>query len=1366
MLYICFMIVVALLSAVLGNAALETSGCEYQHCYVVNNSASTGLGSLGEALTAARTYNSSVEIRLVHGTFQLPGNGVVMFQEWNNFTIVGLGSSKTTIACNGNMGLFFNSSRNLKFLNASLTGCGFEFDTTSVNLTKLEGSDEISFLKSKTGMLFNSCSNLRFEDFSISDSNGTGITIYNTDGYNLFRDCQISDNFMQQTDFHSFPGGGGIIIESSHCYPGDSGCEDSTSVVKETVGASYIFEHCKFALNRAYSRGVFSASFPHGRSHMDLGKGGGLSITLKGRAFGNQVMIKSCTFNLNFGKSGGAFHLSFGDQSINNSVVVVDNSLFESNSYQILQDHELAGEVMGGAVRVTMVSFPKQESSELWGGYVSEVYGNSVNFTDVVFNGNFASWGGAVSFVTTRNVPGQVQSNSLHFTRCIFMQNRATLAASAVDISAWKPEVIGNRESYMMPVFEDCSFLLNELSFTNITNRPVGLGAVYVAGLPTEYRGKNLFYQNTDTSLVISDAYVNISHSGVLNFTCNTGRRGGALAFIGDSWLVMGENTLVLFDSNSVGIDGYGFGGAVYAVHFGDHDLVHRQDCFFQYYKFGEPPSRWNATFMFINNTANSNSNSIYTTSLAPCVWSDSGLWDDRPATDAFCDNSTWIFDGVGRNCHNEITTGPSKIEVHSIDVDVVPGWKKHLNINTYDDYNNFIPTALLASTNGGQITVADTTRYILDDEIIIYGSPDSPNNELQNLLLMTPDPRVVASTLRIKVLDCPVGFRPVNCSDASSVGQTCDCVCHDAPGISCDYFTKDVYVYKYNCVSPTNDNSSLLAISICPYNQLLNISLYAASISNVSDYVCSKYYREGFLCSKCLPGYGVSINSYNYKCVECVSSMKYNWLLFLLLELGPTTVVCFIVVLFGVSLASPYMNAFVFFSQIVSVKYFHNSYCWLFGVDYINSSLSKPITLFYGMWNLDFFREFVHICLHVDLNTLHVLLINYIKAFYPMVVLLFCYACIKLYDRNVRFVRFLWKPLRYCVRTVNGSHKRSTSIVDAFTTLLILSYTKILYVSFPLVTQAVIYETMRDGSTIEIRNRYYFYPSVSIYSESFFYFMFGVIALVILVGIPPFLLLIYSCSFLRSRIGKLNTRLRIAIQIFGDSFFKGFRDGTDGGADCRWFGAAYLFFRVIVFVIYAAQQDWLAQYLIQQILCILAIFLFAVARPYKVDFFNFLDISFFVLLSILNILSLYNSQQVIITTNEVQKGVFYVNYILIYLPLVYLICLVLYLLLFQRIKHKFTMTRKIMKAVGETSSYIDDETYDREENLSYDDNDVLPDRLIHPDHYSSLNPKSAVSMQNAAKKIISQRARTDKSYFAAAGKRGPKTAAYGSVTK
>ena len=55
--------------------------------------------------------------------------------------------------------------------------------------------------------------------------------------------------------------------------------------------------------------------------------------------------------------------------------------------------------------------------------------------------------------------------------------------------------------------------------------------------------------------------------------------------------------------------------------------------------------------------------------------------------------------------------------------------------------------------------------------------------------------------------------------------------------------------------------------------------------ITEYNDSMCRQMNRKGFVCSKCVDGYGPSVTSYGYKCVRCPHAW-YRILLFLIFEL------------------------------------------------------------------------------------------------------------------------------------------------------------------------------------------------------------------------------------------------------------------------------------------------------------------------------------------------------------------------------------------------------------------------------------------------------------------------------------------------
>ncbi len=1324
--------------------------CQHDHCLEVNSSSpGSGPGTFSAALQTAMLYNHSVEIRLSEGTFALPQNDLVTFHGWNDLLLIGASPEETTITCNDDeeVGLVFRNSSHISIAFLSVIGCGRVFTTSSFN----NSTPELTFIQSKTALYFTFCSDVSLMNVTVKNSQGSGVTMYNTRGRNYFKASQFLSNYMNEGD--PYIGGGGVAIETSYCAPGDLNCSAAERSVLETNDSSYTFESCEFSSNRATSHyAYYDSVYPHATRHLGLGTGGGISVVLKGRAYRNNVTIESCRFKTNRAEWGGALLLAFADTPVNNSIEVT-NSIFYLNNYRDGRDLDRTNKTVGGAVRISMVSYP-----DLY-NYTSDVRGNEVIFKDTLFSSNFASLGGAVSFVTTRNLPDQKGKdvNSLLFENCNFTDNQASISASAVAMTSWKPDIVDSKEPFLQPIFDGCRFYHNSLLMLNISDYKVSRGAVYISTIPVKFSGYNEFCKNKNTAMAVFGTFVSVLDSAVMNFTRNEGINGGALSFVGDSWLVTHDNTTLHFEENTVGA--YGLGGAVYAARYGENSFPYDQNCFFRFHKYGMPPQNWNATFVFKNNYANKLLNSIYTSSITPCVWSEESK--------AFCENTTWLFEGgPERNCTSEINTGPNSVSFEKRIISIVPGWNFTMGAKMFDDYGVSISPVFTASpspSNENILSVADSSRYISDDTVVLYGQ----ENKSTDLVLMTLEPQVVAGVVRIEILRCPPGFKSKPCDEEKNQGMTCDCICLNVSGISCDKNQRKAYVYRDTCMTYDNTTGSLF-VGECAYRQKQLINLKHINYSQLNEAMCGKLNRQGLLCSLCKEGYGVAVNRYNHICVSCRDHERYDWALFLLLELGPLTAVCAVIILFRISLASPYVNSFVFFSQIVSVVYYHNPYSFYFGVEIVNIKLTYPILSFYGLFNLDFFASFLPgICLHQGLNSLHILVINYVKALYPMFIITLCYFLIKLYDRNIRLLHFLWKPFEMCLKTFHKNQVPTTSIIDSFTTLIILSYTKFLYVSFPLVKLISVYKTNETSAEYtEEMYRYYFNPSVSILSSfNAIYFILGVFVLVFFVGFPPIFLILYPLHPTQFCIGKLPSRVHIALVTFADTFLGAFRDGTKRGRDCRSFAGFYFVFRILLFVIFVSSMEWLDQYLCQQILILVGLLVFAIVRPYKASFFNKLDASFFGLLGILNSLSFYNSQvnsQVIYNDKDkLQKSVFWINYILMYLPIVYFIALMVYLIwgLCVGSKHRYNSTKYDDEdGDGEVkgSLYYSNEDHDHDDLSSID-------RVLNPSEYSLLDPVNTSSSSSGKNKEgchgVRKKACTD-------GARVPDKSSYGSVTK
>ena len=1331
----------------------------YEHVIPVNGNAnvtdcSESSTDLNEPLSEAFKYNKSIQLQLSEGCFIVNSNDLATFSGWTDFAIVGKGSDLSVLTCADGVGLAFLSSTRIVFRDVRIKGCTRVQNSTSKNFTAdTPTSKYLSFLQFWVGVYFLSCGDITMDSVEVSDTEGVGVVMYNCNGTNMFTFSTFKMNFRDDDElFHS----GNVAIEFSFCQPGDTNCRDSEPPSFQVAQSVYTFHQCKFQYSdadvRRYNGPI--VPYPHGTEHVAFGKGAGLSVIFKGRSSGNSINIDSCIFNDNSAQWGGGLYTSFGDQSIDNKVTVAQ-SQFNMN-INPCQGNSRDWHQSGGGAQIDFFYYPAD--NEMWPGYQPNVLRNSVSFYKTDFASNMACWGGAVSIVVSRESPGQFVTNSVLFDGCRFNYNQASIAA-AVDVSILQPDLVTSNGTLMKPVFKNCEFVENVITFTDATNKQLIMGAVYANLVPLNFTGSTTFTGNDGTALVVSGTYVTLSESSKMTFDSNIGRHGGALAFIGNSWLVTYKNVQVTFTNNSAET----LGGAIYSVHFGEHDLMYKQNCFFQYYKATLHPSKWNATFVFTENRVRNESNSIYTTSLLPCIWPNTSTpIPDVHVANTFCGHP-WTFD-TNTSCRSEVSTGPSNLNLNYISISAVPGWTTKLPVSALNDFGDTIQTVFTAAPCTGEdkdkIRVSNITEYIADNNIIVQGV----TNSSANILLRTLDPRVISSQLRVDIQGCPPAYSPLTCPDDPEM--ICNCICTNSfYGVGCHNELHDMKVYRYNCLTYWHEGGGDLVSGRCPYHQ--NHTSFKSFANFSEEQICGGLNRQGTLCSKCKAGYGVSVNSYNFKCVKC--DARYSWVFYILAELVPIIIFFIIVALFNISATSAPMNAFVFFSQMVTIPYFHNPHTFTFGILFLNRTQTRVLEAFisipYSIWNLDFFTTSLipGFCLDHSLSTLNVIGLKYLNAFLPLLLIVICYILFELHGRNYRSIRCMWHPFRCCLKKIYKNREPKTSIIDAFATFLLLSYSKIMYLSFSLFAPNCLY-----GASGKIRDQVYFYFDASQQMFSGKHAVLVITALVIFaffVILPPVFLILYPLRCFQRIIDKLP--FRIALRTFAEAFNGDFRDGTykdgrRGDSDCRRYAGYYFLFRVVVFTIFVSERKWLEQYFIQQVLASICVVIFASVKPYKVDFYNKVDTAFFLLLSLLNAFSSYNSQ-LYYNDNYISKPVFWINYLLAFLPLVYLISYIVYLiLLWKGYLKKWT---KIESPISESVVIINDPSSIEENEASeaYNSDKDVPDRLVNPQNYNSRNLYKPHD-ENVAALLRQERPRqgsSEKSYFNA--RRDPHLVPYGS---
>ena len=155
---------------------------------------------------------------------------------------------------------------------------------------------------------------------------------------------------------------------------------------------------------------------------------------------------------------------------------------------------------------------------------------------------------------------------------------------------------------------------------------------------------------------------------------------------------------------------------------------------------------------------------------------------------------------------------------------------------------------------------------------------------------------------------------------------------------------------------------------------------------------------------------------------------------------------------------------------------------------------------------------------------------------------------------------------------------------------------------------------------------------------------------------LPVLILLLYPTRVFQKCIGCCSTRWH-ALDAFVDAFQGYYKDGTNGTPDWRYFSGLYLIFRILA--IASATLPNINYRPVYRVTCYSsASLLFGLLRPYKESWINYWDSIAFMLLSLGEVVVLYDK--------SVTRSHFGIVYVLAVVPLVYLIVYTSYKLLSQ----------------------------------------------------------------------------------------------------
>ena len=497
-------------------------------------------------------------------------------------------------------------------------------------------------------------------------------------------------------------------------------------------------------------------------------------------------------------------------------------------------------------------------------------------------------------------------------------------------------------------------------------------------------------------------------------------------------------------------------------------------------------------------------------------------------------------------------------------------------------------------------------------------------------------------------------------------------------------------------------------------------VELSVNNVSELNNVMCDPMNRTGRLCSECIEGYGPSIISLGLVCIKCTNvTMWYGVPLYLFLEFVPITVFYVIILLLRVNITSAPMVAFVFYSQLI-VSTFLNHGPDIKFANYTAFYFVHVYVMFYGFWNLDFFHYILPpFCVSSKLKNIHIIFIGYVSAFYPLCLICITWMIVKLHYYNFKPVVWLWSKIRKCsfVHIIQDHHlNRSNSLIDAFTTFFLLSFSKLVYTSAKILTplKAVVYM----NNTTSHNHRLAEDPRIDYFrsNEHLIYALISIFIVLLMILPPVVLLSLYPIKAFRLLLFKcrFSTRTLASLNIFVEKYYSCYRDGTDGGKDMRSLASMYFILRVINILLF--QMISLSSSLISAVVLYTSYGItIALVRPYKKTYMNVIDTLIVANLALLAL----TLDKLYLEDSNTSLALLYASVIGIFsvLPLLGLTGCIAYRIL-RRIVTELDLFRTKM-----ASKKLSNKTAPMAQQDLNDDPE-LPDRVLHPQQYNFVRMK------------------------------------------
>ena len=447
----------------------------------------------------------------------------------------------------------------------------------------------------------------------------------------------------------------------------------------------------------------------------------------------------------------------------------------------------------------------------------------------------------------------------------------------------------------------------------------------------------------------------------------------------------------------------------------------------------------------------------------------------------------------------------------------------------------------------------------------------------------------------------CPTWYRNTSGHCECGVELSGQIICHE------DENTVDVSMGL--CMTLDYSTEVVLA-GYCPYGYISNMtnrmySTLPTDPTHLNEKTCGPYNREGLLCGYCIEGFGPAVYSTDLSCANCTDiSTGLAIMCYLLLQFLPLTVFFLLIAIFHFNITSGPMLGYVMFCQAYSF-----TVQWdMFLTNSVLSHLPLPLATvgrvsmaLADIWNLHFFRFVLPpFCLSDRMTGIHVHMLNFLTAVYPVLLMVTAYIAIELHARNCRCVHFVWKPFGICFSKFQNRWSAGDSVIHTFATFIMLSSYTVTYDTLSIIISVNIHHV--NGAVS--KKVLYYDPTVVAYSSEHIPYLVVAVVVCFLVAVCPALLLCLYPTRLYERLSRCcSPRKRIAIKTFAEALHSCFKNGLNGTRDYRAISGFLITAPLLYFVyvvIRLANRNTMPHYIVFIVLGVLFILVSVIVAYFR----------------------------------------------------------------------------------------------------------------------------------------------------------------------